>query len=208
VARADKAGARRSHPRRSAWVLASTTLLVLGSAMVGCSDGTGVVELSWAIVDREGDAIYPGDQLSIDRRQDSCDLPGRIGDGVDVSYDLRVELEICDPLCEPGCDDPDCLVDGRRRFACDTARGSDPNVPAADHPYRFAVRAVVVRSDDGRECADLPAGCIDVPGPRERIVEAGLVTDLQVYQIRVGVDLGANESDPSARLDLEACGCG
>jgi hypothetical protein len=162
------------------------------------------VELSWVFVDRNGGVIFPGDQLSLDRRDSSCDLPGASGDGSSILYDLQVELEIC--ISENDADGS-CEEDVTRRFACDTARGTDPEVAAADHPYRFTVRAVISRSDNDVECANLPANCVDVPGPRERKVQPGLVTDLQVYQIKVNVDLADGESTSRARLDLEECGC-
>jgi hypothetical protein len=165
-----------------------------------------VVELSWVFVDKNGGVIYPGDQLSLDRRESSCDLPGQLGNGSSVFYDLQVELEICTAEDDAGSDSV-CPENITRRFPCDTARGTDPEVSVADHPYRFTVRTVMTRSDGGTECTNLPADCIDVPGPRERKVQPGLVTDLQVYQIKVNVDIGDGESSPHAQLDLEECGC-
>lgn len=194
---------RTGRARFFALAFAGLSPLLSGS---GCSDNTGVVELSWVFVDRNGGVIYPGDQLSLDRRESSCDLPGQLGNGTSLPYDLRVELEIC--TAEDGAAGAnECHENLTRRFPCDTARGTDPEVDAADHPYRFTVRAVMTRSDNDVECTELPADCIDVPGPRERRVQPGLVTDLQVYQIKINVDVGAGESSPRARLDLEECGC-
>jgi len=186
-----------------AFALGGILPLLFGSA---CSEDTGVVELSWVFVDRDGGAIYPGDQLSLNRRESSCGLPGRLGDGTSIHYDLHVELEICTSECVADCGGG-CQEDITRRFACDTARGTDPEVGAADHPYRLTVRTVIIRSDGDTECANLPADCVDVPGPRERTVQPGLVTDLQVYQIKVNVDVGGGESSTGAQLDLEECGC-
>ena len=200
--------ARAAHPvrrvtRRGAQTLAGS----LGVALLcGCSGGAGVVELNWVFVDRNGEGIYPGDQLGSNRRDNSCGLHGRLGDGATVDYDLEVELEICDPSCAAGCESAECLVGGPRRFSCETARGSDPDVPSADHPYRFTVHAVVLPSD-ALECSDAPSTCIDVPGPRERTVEEGLPTDLQVYQIKLDIDDREGASRADAQLDLEACGC-
>jgi hypothetical protein len=151
----------------------------------GCADDAGVVELAWVFVDRDGDAIYPGGVFTSGDERDSCDLPGLVGEAEApelVGFDLRVELEICDPGCAAGCEAEECLVVPRHVFPCTTARGNDPDVPASTEPYRFSVRAV--------------------PAPRERVVTAGLVTDLQVFQIVVDVD---RQGD--AALDLEACGC-
>jgi hypothetical protein len=151
------------------------------------------------LVDRDGDAIYPGGVFDPDDERDSCDLAGVAG-GQATPYDLRVELEICDPGCAGGCDAEECLVVPRRSFPCSTARGNDPDVPASDEPYRFTVRALLDAPPFASECRD-PA-CVAVPAARERVVTAGLVTDLQVYQIVLDMD---RQSDAS--LDLEACGC-
>jgi len=172
-------------------------LAVIGAG--GCGDDTGAVELAWVFVDRDGDAIYPGGVFTADDERDSCELPG-IAAGRGVPYDLRVELEICDSSCPAGCDAEECLVVPRHMFPCTTARGNDPDVPASDDPYRFTVRAVLDASTLASPCRN-PA-CLAVPAPRERVVTAGLVTDLQVYQIVVDVD---RQGDPS--LALEECGC-
>jgi hypothetical protein len=172
-------------------------------APAGCSVDTGVVELAWAFVDRDGQQIFPGG-LFDPAQDDACDLPGRRG-GARVSYDLDIELEICDPRCGSGCDDPACHVVPPLSFDCATSRGSDPDVPSAEMPYRFTFRAVV--SLDGEDaCRDPDPTCVAVPGPRERTVRPGLVTDLQVYQVVLDFDLDG-PPDTEGALDLEACGC-
>jgi hypothetical protein len=176
--------------------LALLALAVLASA---CGDDTGTVELAWVLVDRDGDPIYPGGVFTADDESDSCDLSGTAAEQP-TAYDLRVELEICDPGCAAGCDADECLVVPRQMFSCITARGNDPDVPASDEAYRFTVRAVLDAPMFTSECRD--PSCLAVPAPRERVVTAGRVTDLQVYQIIVDVD---RQGDAS--LDLEACGC-
>lgn len=183
-------------------VRASFIRLVMFAALGsgGCVErDAGVVELAWTFVDRNGDPIYPGGVFSIDAQRDSCDLPGTTAMGP-VPYDLHVVVEICDMSCAAGCDDPDCLVIDPLVFPCDTSRGSEREVPASDDPYRFTVRATV-NSNLSPHCTAPKPTCIAVPGPRERSVVAGLVTDLQVYQISVDV------KDDRAPLDLEDCGC-
>ncbi len=161
-----------------------------------------MVELGWQIADRGGEVIYPSGKVSPDAFRDSCDLPARIG-SEDVAYDLHVELEICDPACGD-CADPACQVVPTERFPCTRARATEPSVPAAADPYLMTVRPVIVR--DGQDCLP-PPSCVAAPGPIERQVRAGLVTDLQVLQVVVDVDSTAPRSDPVARLDLVACGC-
>lgn len=178
----------------TAWVLA------LASAS-GCSVDTGVVEWAWAFVDQDGDAIYPSGVFDV-RRTSSCGLPGRIGTE-QVRYDLGAELVICDPACAGGCEDPDCQVVAPLGFDCDRSRGSNPSVPSSDAPYQFTISPVITRA--GEECRDLGA-CITAPGPRQRVVHPGLVTDLQVFQLVVGMDQGGPATGSGA-LDLEACGC-
>jgi hypothetical protein len=178
-------------------------LVALAALAGGCADDTGAVELAWVFVDRDGDAIYPGGVFTSGDERDSCGLPALVGAGEDrelVSYDLRVELEICDPGCAAGCDAEECLVVPRHVFPCTTARGNDPDVPASTEAYRFTVRAVLDSPALASECRS--PSCLAVPAPRERVVTAGLVTDLQVYQLVVDVD---RQGD--AALDLEACGC-
>jgi hypothetical protein len=160
-------------------------------------EDAGVVELNWAVVDRDGDAIFPAGQFMASG--DTCDLPATRG-GASVRYDLEVELDICDQSCDAGCDAEECQVVAPMRYPCTVARATEPEVPASDDPYLFQVRAVIATT--GADCVDHVPPCIATPGPRERTVHRGLVTDLQVFQIVVNADTDAG--DP---LDLEACGC-
>lgn len=179
-------------------------LLAIVLFAAGCGDGTGVVELAWIIVDRDGEPIYPAGALTVGARGDSCGFAGRRGGAV-TPVDLRLELQICDPACgtdAESCSDPACRVVDPLRFPCDTSRGSDPNVPADDQPYLFTFQAVLESPQGDLTCVDPEPTCVAVPGPRERTVKEGLVTDLQVVQIVMDVELGVDES-----LDLEACGC-
>lgn len=181
--------------------LRPTLALALATLATACGAETGAVELAWVFVDRDGDAIYPGGVFTVGDERDSCELPGVLGDR-EISYDLRIELEVCDPACAAGCDAEECLVIPRHVFPCTTARGNEPEVPAADEPYRFTVRPLLDAPGLDMECRDPGPTCLAVPAPRERLVRAGLVTDLQVQQIVVDID---RPGDP--RLDLEACGC-
>jgi hypothetical protein len=166
--------------------------------LLSCSlEDTGVVELNWSVVDRDGEAIFPAGQFMASG--DTCDLPGRRG-GATVKYDLEVELAICDASCAAGCGADECQIVEPTRYPCSVARGTDRDVPASEDPYLFTVRAVVATPDG--DCSDLVPPCIATPGPRERAVHRGLVTDLQVFQIIVNADIDADEP-----LDLEACGC-
>jgi hypothetical protein len=174
---------------RALWSLVVTT--------GACTEDTGVVEINWAVVDRDGDAIFPAGQFMASG--DTCDLPAIRGD-TRLDYDLEVELVICDPECAAGCDAEECQVVAPTRHPCTVARATDRDVPASEEPYLFELRAVIDAPDG--ECIDHVPPCIATPGPRERPVHRGLVTDLQVFQIIVNSDIDAN--DP---LDLEACGC-
>jgi hypothetical protein len=181
--------------------------LVAALLALGCGEPeVGVLEFSWEFVDRDGDKIYPGG-LFEPAASDSCDLPARVANGR-VTYDLGVELEICDTACEQGCGDPDCLVVAPLRFGCKNHRGSDPNIPSSEDPYQFTLRAVLEIDQTGATCLEPNPTCIGVPGPRQRKIVGGLVTDLQVYQIAVDVDLSVPSDREGGSLDLEACGCG
>jgi hypothetical protein len=181
--------------------MAAACLLLL-TPSAACSVDTGVVEWAWAFVDQDGDAIYPSGVFDL-RRTSSCGLPGRFGTER-VDYDLGAELVICDPMCAGGCDDPDCQVVAPLGFDCDRSRGSNPSVPSSGDPYQFTISPVVTLPG-GEECRQLEA-CITAPGPRQRVVHPGLVTDLQVFQLVVGMDQGGPATG-SGSLDLEACGC-
>lgn len=159
----------------------------------GCQE-EGVVEVAWNMVDRLGEPVYPGGVLSTDRRPDSCDLPGfSIADP--VGYRLQMELESCD--ASGAC--------ASNLFSCAVHRGAITIAPQ-DDPYEFTLRAIARRNDREEDCPPLDPACIATPGPRQRKVKDGLVTDLQVYQIVI--DMEENGSSQASRLDLEACGCG
>ncbi|MBC8069678.1 MAG: hypothetical protein IAG13_15180 [Deltaproteobacteria bacterium] len=169
-------------------------MALAGLAFAGCSDvDAGVVEISWRWVDRDGDPIFPAGQFTPVRG--SCGIDAR-GAG---DVDLQLELAICEESCAADCDES-CEVVPPERFGCDAARATLNSVPASEEPYLFMVRAVI----DGlsRPCVSPPPSCIAVPGPRARTVHRGLVTDLQVYQLAVDLDL-----DGDAALDVGACGC-
>lgn len=183
--------------RRSLWLV----ICLACSGLTACGAETGAVELAWVFVDRDGDPIYPGGVFSIDDERDSCGLSGVVAEQ-GIPYDLRIELSICDPSCAAGCEADECQVAERQRFACNAARGNNPEVPASAQSYRFTVQPVLSAPTLGVECRDAAPTCLAVPAARERRVEAGLVTDLQVYQIAVDVDHQSGEP-----LDLEACGC-
>ena len=184
---------------RGALAIAVASLLVTAP---GCSVDTGVVEWAWAFVDQDGDPIFPSGVFDLGRTS-SCALRGRT-ESEQVRYDLAAELVICDPECLGGCEDPDCQVVAPLGFDCDRSRGSNPSVPSSDAPYQFTISPVVTLPG-GNECRDLDA-CIAAPGPRERVVHPGLVTDLQVFQLVVGMDQGGPISG-SGSLDLQGCGC-
>ncbi len=179
------------------WVSSLAGNVVLAASLGACANvDSGVVELNWAFVDRDGDAIFPAGQFSAGRG-DACDQPGRIG-ADEVSVDLEVQLDICDSDCAGSCDG-DCQIVPPERAGCDAYRTTITDVPASARPYLFLLRAIVVTPTG--DCV-APSGCFAVPGPRERTVTRGLVTDLQVLQIVVDVDTEGDDV-----LDLEACGC-
>jgi hypothetical protein len=163
-----------------------------------------VVELNWVFVDRDGESFYPGGQFARNRYESSSGLQGKVGEAT-LSYDLRLELEICRPDCEAGCEAEECQV-SVERYSCSKARASDFHVPSSPDAYQFRVRAVI-EPEGGADCVDVPPSCVAVPGPRERVVSPGLVTDLQVYQLGVAMDGGVSPDSDTAHLDLEACGC-
>lgn len=188
----------RTTPRAPGPSAALRRRAVLPALVLCACQAGGVVEINWAFVDRDGDPIFPGG-LFTPQLHDACDMPAVRGTA-SAKVDLGVELDICDVDCDGDCEG-DCRITDPHRFPCDVARSTLNDVPASSQPYLFVLRAVITGAGDA--CVAPPPSCIAVPGPRERKVEQGQVTDLQVFQIAVDIDRGGDD-----RLDLEECGCG
>lgn len=176
---------------------------VVGLLFAACEHTQGEVEINWTIVDRAGAQVFPSGELT-----DLCAFTGLLTDGdtKTTPYDLSVRLRLCDPGCPAGCDDPSCLaVEAPIDYPCNAARGFS-SVPArADPPYDFHVELVATADDATCGCIVSPP-CALVPGPRTRAVEAGLVTDLQVYLLVLGLDdVAAATTGGRTRLDLTTC---
>lgn len=200
-------GPRGAHARPKAALLGLLCGLGLGSlAPLGaCTPTEGYVEVAWALIDEGGTTLYPDGVLP-----NSCDFTGMFktegeGEGEsevtirEVKAILRVELAICDPECEGGCDDPACQVIDPKSFACNTAR-AQVTVPSSPHDYRFETRIIAEIDGDPSCTCRLATACAQLPGPRARTVQGGLVTDLQVYQVVLALD------DPdTATIDLTPC---
>jgi hypothetical protein len=182
-------------PSRPRWRDLARRLGFAAAALVGaaCVRDQAIVELAWSFVDRDGASIFPSGELS-----DLCDLRGELG-GQERSYALHLELRLCDPECPGGCALEACWITEPLRFGCASTRGSSL-IPVKDGPTIFDVQ-VVAAVDGAPECAcAIASPCAERPGPRARVVEPGLVTDLQVYLLVLDLP------DPdSARLDLSTC---
>lgn len=162
-----------------------------------CQQDRGEVEIDWTLVDRAGAQIFPSGAL-----EDTCAFVGRLpGSGEDlVDYEVLVEINLCEPGCEPGCTDPAC-IHTRITFDCTAARGY-ATVEARAEPYDFDIHLVAAPADGSCAC-DLQPPCALIPGPRRRTVEPGLVTDLAVFLMVLGLDdIGASQEGGRTRLDL------
>lgn len=170
------------------------------SLAAACVHDRGEIELNWTIVDLAGDQVFPFGFLG-----DTCGFSGKLAeaDAAARDYALQVRLRLCDPACAAGCDDPTCQVDVLR-FDCSAARGF-ATVPSSEEPYDIRVD-LVASPDDGACGCSLTPPCALVPGPRRRAVEPGLVTDLQVYLLVLGLEAIADSyKDGRAQLDLSTC---
>ncbi|MCA9692696.1 MAG: hypothetical protein KC636_24060 [Myxococcales bacterium] len=177
---------------------------LLGLALAACNHDEGLVELNWAFVDRNMNPVYPGATgFSI---RDSCGFTGPLVDGgASQRYALHAELRVCNTGCD--CDDPSCLAIAPQRFPCDRARAT-VIVPTVE-TQRFTFETVIVAvSDDveGCECA-VQSPCGETPGPRDRAVNPGLVTDLQVQQfVLATLNLeGSVDADAITTFPLAGC---
>ncbi len=181
------------------------TGLLACPALLACERSEGHVEINWTIVDRLGGQVFPSGALT-----DTCAFVGRLSDTADapdIRYALQLRLRLCEPECTAGCDDPACQVD-ILPFDCASARGFTGVQARSEAPYNFVAELVASPDDGACGCVVNPP-CALVPGSRRRTVEPGLVTDLQVYLLVLGVDdidiVAANLEDRRARLDLATC---
>ena len=175
--------------------------LILGlGGQAACDREHGQIELNWTLVDRAGTTVAPFGVLA-----DTCDFSGKLApDAEAASYDLELRLRLCDPDCAAGCDDPACQVEDLR-FDCSAARGFATVAARIDSPYDIVVDLMAAPRDGACRCSLTPP-CALVPGPRRRTVEAGLVTDLQVYLLVLGLDnIRESIEGGRPRLDLDAC---
>lgn len=186
-------------PRRRPGLVGAIALALAG--LSACDRDHGEIELNWALVDRAGTQIAPFGALG-----DTCNFTGKFAeaDAQASIYDLELRLRLCDPDCAAGCDDPGCLIEDLR-YDCSAARGFSTVPARTDSPYDIHVDLVAQPRSGACGCALTPP-CALVPGPRRRTVEAGLVTDLQVYLLVLGID-NINDSLEGGRprLDLDAC---
>jgi hypothetical protein len=168
-----------------------------------CEHTKGQVEINWTIVDRAGTQVFPSGEIS-----DLCEFTGLLAedDAAVTPYALSVRLRLCDPGCPAGCDDPSCLaIDAPIDYACDDARGFTEVPARTSPPYDFHVELLATADDADCGCTVTPP-CALIPGPRTRAVEAGLVTDLQVYLLVLGLDnIATATTGGRTRLDLAAC---
>lgn len=189
---------------RSGWFgrlcLACLACLML-TGPVACDRQNGQIELNWTVVDRAGTQIAPFGVLG-----DTCDFSGKLAaDTEPTKYDLAVRLRLCDSECAGGCDDPTCEVVEDLRYGCGAARGFSTVAARADTPYDIEVDLIATPQNGACGCALTPP-CALVPGPRRRTVEPGLVTDLQVYLLVLGLDnIRESREGGRPRLDLDAC---
>lgn len=188
-------------PPRLAFTLAAT--MAIATALAACEQGVGEIEINWTIVDRANSQVFPSGAL-----HNICDFTGLLADddSEPTPYSLSVRLRLCDPGCPAGCDDPSCLAtEAPIDYKCSAARGFS-SVPArTDPPYDIHVELRATPEDAGCACTLTPP-CALVPGPRTRTVEPGLVTDLTVYLLVLGLDdIDAATTNGRTRLDLAQC---
>jgi len=174
---------------------------VILAGPAACDREHGEIELNWTLVDRAGSQLAPFGALG-----DTCNFSGKFAaaDTEPSSYDLELRLRLCDPDCAAGCDDLSCQVEDFR-YDCSAARGFSIVPARTASPYDINVDLVAKPHSGACGCALIPP-CALVPGPRRRTVEAGLVTDLQVYLLVLGLDnIQASLEAGRPRLDLDAC---
>ncbi len=182
-------------------VIAANVALALTTSS-GCVRDEGVVEINWKFVDRELTDIYPGERMN------SCAFTGQLDESGAQEFGLHVELSICDPRCEGDCASGECVIQ-TQRFPCKMARATTSVPMIEEREYTFATHILAAPSgadiEDPATCTcTLLEECALTPGPRDRILRPGLVTDLQVYQFVLPTLALPVDLDPIP-LDLSSC---
>jgi hypothetical protein len=155
------------------------------SVLVACGQ-TGIIEADWQFVDRRIEPIYPGGG-----RQDACALDGQ-SNGTSTRFDLRVRI-VAESIDGAGTTVESALFD------CDRARGAITDVPEGE--YRMSLE-VWLDTETGEPFRVSPH-CVAAPGPRDRAVTRGRITDLSVWQfVAHSVDL---EDSVNYSLNLDDC---
>lgn len=169
-------------------------------AFADCNYQEGIVEINWTFVDQVGDRVIPSS-----RAEDSCAFTGNFA-GQRKDYRMEVELRACFPDCEGGCTNPVCYAVDPFRFDCQNLRASS-KLPAEPSGYEFQVAVIAVPEEQEQCECELSPSCIAIPGPRTRAVEAGLISDLQVYQLRLAITNQELAFSPEQRIlfDIHEC---
>lgn len=190
--------ARGSSSRRRCPITSRLGLVVCfgfsGGPSVACGVDEGTVEIHWSFVDANLQRISPG---AGGNEQGTCALqdwlrPRGSGEAIFDELDdvvLRVRLlgYECADTANPGtgatspCPAEAPVVD--ERFECDESGAVVTQIPAQTDAMVWITQIEV---DDGTGAAFVArADCISVPGPRQRKILPGRITDLELYEFVV-----------------------
>lgn len=176
-------------------------------AMSGCARQEGAVELDWSIVDGDFEDLFPGQRFSssckftdlaslqLDEGQNNPDAEP--APAIRIDFSLQVRLRVFD------CPESETLEMCEQKtpvrtkiFDCQHMRGTIGGLNASDTPYLFVVDTLMTPSVGANL---FPRGtCVATPGARRRLIRAGQITNLAVYQIVV-------QGTKDRLLEVEKC---
>ena len=170
--------------------LAWFALLAAGFAgsLAACAQAEGSVEIRWVLVDANLERIFPGDAANTScALEDWLRARGPAGPHTRVAARVRLLGYECADTATTGdgqtfpCPAAEPIID--ERFDCALSGAVVTRIPALDDAIVWVMQVEV---DDGTGAALVASDrCISIPGPRQRKIVPGSITDLELYQLVV-----------------------
>lgn len=166
-------------------------LLALALSSAGCARQEGAVELDWSIVDGNFDDLFPGQRYSSScalEQLAQLRLPSQSSERiVNVDLKLQVRLRVFDCPNEQSGEECQLAPPVKERvFDCDHMRGTIGRLPSSDRSYLFAVDTLLTPNLENASFIVPKQRCVATPGVRRRLIRAGQITNLAVYQVVIG----------------------
>lgn len=158
----------------------------------GCARQEGAVELDWSIVDGNFDDLFPGQRYTSScalenlgkLRLASADPANPSGQVVDVDLKLQVRLRVFDCPSEQSGEQCQLAPPVKEQvFDCDHMRGTIGKLTSLEHSYLFVVDTLMTPNLPDAASIVPKQSCVATPGIRRRLIRAGQIANLAVYQV-------------------------